>query len=437
MKETILQFGTGNFLRAFICDFINTLNDKGLYDGKIVIVSPTNSKNVDIINYSGPAYHLVLRGVRDGEPKEELKEINSVSRAVNPYADFGAFLDIAKKPDLRFVVSNTTEAGIAFDPSCRFEDAPAASFPGKLTQLLYCRWREGLSGLVILPCELIDKNADALREYLLKYASLWELPEEFINWIEKENVFCNTLVDRIVTGYPDDAEKWNAVYGKEDPLLDTAELYHFWAIDGSFENELPLQKAGLNVVWTNDVPYYKKRKVRLLNGAHTSMVFPALLAGKESVIDCMEDADIKTFLEACLHEIVLPVIGETSENISFANSVTERFSNPFIKHRLKSIALNSVSKFSVRVLPTMLEYKEKFGAYPKPMILSLCALIKYYKSNDISDLPENVDFIRNRSLSEILDNSDLWGTSLDDMGPDVFECFAIENIREAFKWSLS
>ncbi len=426
MKETILQFGTGNFLRAFLGDFIETLHAKGLYDGNIVIVSPTDSKNVDKINAASGRYHLVLRGRQGGETVNEAKEIRCVSRAVNPYRDFDLFLEIAKNPDLRFAVSNTTEAGIAFDPACRLTDAPAASFPAKLTQLLYARWQTQLPGLVMLPCELIDRNADFLKQYVLQYTDLWGLPAEFRRWVETENEFCNTLVDRIVTGYAADAAE--AFPG--DALTDVAEPYHFWAIEGDHEAELPLQKAGLNVIWAPDISAYKKRKVRILNGAHTAMVFPALLAGMETVGDCMRDPGIRAFLENYLHTCALPMLGDTPENRAFAAAVLERFENPFLQHKLKSIALNSVSKFRVRVLPTALDWKAAHGEYPAPVRVALAALIGYYKTHEVTDVPAHAAYIRTHTADQILANTELWGTDLSDM-----EIPEITDIRKAMQWS--
>ena len=276
MKETILQFGTGNFLRGFADSFIDSLQKRGLYDGKIVIVSPTDSETVERINAQNGKYHLILRGIDNGKEVCEQTEINAVSRAVNPYRDFDSFLSLAENPDLRFIISNTTEAGIFFDETCQFTDKPAASFPGKLTQFLYYRYQNGLPGFVIFACELINNNGIKLQNCVLRYAEKWGLEPDFIRWIEAKNRFCNTLVDRIVTGFPkDESEQIFAEIGFRDALLDTAEPYHLWVIEGNFEKELPLQKGGFNVIWTDDVSPYKKMKVRILNGSHTSLVFPS------------------------------------------------------------------------------------------------------------------------------------------------------------------
>lgn len=440
MKETILQFGTGNFLRGFADSFIDSLNKQGFYDGKIVIVSPTDSKTVAKINAQNGKYHLILRGIDNGKEVCEQTQINAVSRAVNPYRDFAFFLTLAENPDLRFIISNTTEAGISFDETCQVTDKPAASFPGKLTQFLYRRYQTGLPGFVIFACELIDNNGRKLQNCVLQYAEKWELGDDFIRWIDTENSFCNTLVDRIVTGYPkDEAEEIFAEIGCRDALLDTAETYHLWVIEGDFEKELPLQKGGFNIIWTDDVSPYKKMKVRILNGSHTSLVFPSLLCGVESVGESLKDSLLNEYLHTCLFDYILPTLGETQENRRFASAVLERFANPYIRHLWKSISLNSVSKFTARVLPTITDYREKNKALPKTLVFSLACLIKYYKENEPSDSKAAREYIKAHDVGEILSNTDLWGADLSNMTGLVRESLAqIENsgIREAIQWSM-
>lgn len=441
MKETILQFGTGNFLRGFADSFIDSLNKQDLYDGKIVIVSPTDSGAVTKINAQNGKYHLILRGINNGKEVCERTEINAVSRAINPYRDFDAFLALAENPDLRFIISNTTEAGIRYDDTCRFGDRPALSFPGKLTQLLYERYKNKRGGFVILACELIDNNGDALKKCVLQYAEAWELGKDFIRWLESENTFCNTLVDRIVTGFPkDEAEQIFDEIGCRDELLDTAEPYHLWVIEGNFENELPLQKGGFNVIWTDNVAPYKKMKVRILNGSHTSLVFPSLLCGVETVGESLGDELLNAFLHVCLFDYILPTLGETQKNRQFASAVLERFANPTIRHLWKSISLNSVSKFTARVLPTITDYRAKNNALPKPLVFSLACLIFYYQENDPNDSKAAVDFIRAHDIGEILSNADLWGADLRDMTDLVRESLEKlhqNGIREAIQWSMS
>ncbi len=440
MNERIIQFGTGNFLRGFADYFIDKTNKDGLYDGKIVIVSPTDSRTVDALNAQDCRYNLYLRGIENGKEICERTEINAVSRAVNPYKDFDTYLELAQNPDFRFIITNTTEAGIAFCAEDKFEDRPAKSFPAKLTQLLYARYKAGFKGFVILSCELIDNNGKELEKCVLDYAKLWSLDEDFCKWIVNENDFCNTLVDRIVTGYPkDEAEQLCTEIGYNDKLLNTAEPYHLWVIEGNYEKELPLQKAGLNVVWTDDVKAYKKMKVRILNGSHTSLVFPSLLCGIETVKESLEDKDLNAFLNTCLFEYILPTLGETEENRQFANAVLERFANPYIKHMWQSISLNSVSKFTARVLPTINDYVKKNNALPKPLVFSLACLIEYYKTNDVQDDKTAAEYIKNHSIKDILSNTPLWDFDLSDMLDLIEEStdkIHSDTIREAMKWAL-
>lgn len=440
MKETVLQFGTGNFLRGFADYFIDTLNKKGLYDGKIVIASPTDSKAVDTINRQNGKYNLILRGIENGSEICERTEIEAISRAVNPYKDFNGFIALANNPDLRFIISNTTEAGICFDEACRLSDTPAASFPAKLTQLLYARYKNKLRGFVILACELIDNNAKELERCVLEYARLWNLEGGFSQWIKSENSFCSTLVDRIVTGYPKgEAERIFEEIGYRDELLDTAEPYHLWVIEGNFENELPLQRAGFNVIWTDDASPYKKMKVRILNGSHTSLVFPSLLCGVETVGESLKDELLNAYLNKCLFGYILPALGETEESRRLAAAVLERFANPYIKHLWESISLNSVSKFTARVLPTARDYTDRFGEIPKPLAFSLACLIKYYKTNEIRDDKSAVEFIKGSEISEILMNESLWGENIAVYTRLVNESLDKINsvgIREAIRWSM-
>ncbi|MBQ9946098.1 MAG: tagaturonate reductase [Clostridia bacterium] len=437
MKETVIQFGEGNFLRGFFDYFLDVMNKKGLYDGKAVVIQPREGGKCALLNAQDNKYNLYLKGVENGEIKREHHFIEAISRCIDPYKSFEEYIYLADDPDFRFIVSNTTEAGIAFDETCRFDDKPCKSFPGKLTQLLFRRYKKGLCGFIILPCELIDNNGTELKKCVLKYAELWKLEAGFTDWLESENQFVNTLVDRIVTGYPSDE---TAALHPDDKFLDTAEIFHLWVIEGDFEDELPLKKAGFNVIWTDDAKPYKKIKVRILNGAHTSLVAGALLSGIETVGEAMNDDVISQFLNKCMKEEILPTIGENEESTSFANSVFDRFRNPFIAHKWRSIALNSVSKFSVRVLPTILEYKEKNGIYPKRLTLSLANLIYLYKYDMPEDAESVVETMKNNSIAEILADSSLWQTDLSEMAETVTEyCNRIDALgaKEAMKWILS
>lgn len=422
MKESIIQFGEGVFLRGFVDPFVDAMNKQGLYDGKAVVIQPRPGGKVKPLQEQNCRYNLFLRGIRGGEVVSEHSLIESISRCIDPYLAYEEFIALAENPDFRFVVSNTTEAGIAFDPDCCADDKPCLSFPGKVTQLLFRRYQLGLKGFIFLPCELIDNNGGALKECVLRYARHWNLEPEFSVWVENENIFANTLVDRIVTGYPENEKDiLLPIAGFDDRCMDTAELFGLWVIEGNFEKELPLAAAGLPVIWTDDVSPYKKRKVRVLNGAHTSTVFPALLCGIETVGDAMNDPLIRTFLEKNLYSHILPMLGETVENLAFAGDVLERFSNPYIRHLWKSISLNSVSKFSVRVLPTMLDCRRERGEWPKSLVFSLACLIKYYRENEVSDSPDAAAFLREHDISDILANTGLWGEDLSECAPLITE----------------
>ena len=437
MKETVIQFGEGNFLRGFFNYFLHVMNENGLYDGKAVVIQPRAGGKCALLNAQDCKYNLYLRGIEKGEIKKEHYLVESISRCVDPYKYFDEYMALADNPDFRFVVSNTTEAGIAFDESCSFDDKPCASFPGKLTQLLYKRYENGMKGFVFLPTELIDGNGDELKKCVLKYADLWKLPEGFAEWVNNENDFLNTMVDRIVTGYPSDE---TAELHPDDKYLDTAEIFHLWVIEGDYENEFPLKKAGFNVVWTDDAKPYKKIKVRILNGAHTSLVAGAILSGIETVGEAMNDEIAYAFLNKAMNEEILPTIGDNEESRSFAESVFDRFRNPFISHKWRSIALNSVSKFSVRVLPTLLEYKEQNGEYPKCLTLSLANLIYFYKNDNPEDAEAVVEKMKNGTIAEILSDSSLWQADLSEMTELVTEYYGkIDSLgaKEAMKWILS
>ena len=415
-KERIIQFGEGGFLRGFVDYFFQKLNDKGLFEGSVVVVQPIKTGMCDMLTAQNCEYNLFLRGVDNGKVVDEHTHIDVISRCINPYKDYEEYLSLAKNPDFRFIVSNTTEAGIVYEDDNKLLDAPANSFPAKLTALLYERFKADLPGFIILSCELIDHNGEELLKCCKKYALKWELGGDFGLWLERENSFCSTLVDRIVTGFPRDEHKaLEERIGQSDNMMDTAEIFHLWVIQGNHEDELPLQKAGFNVVWTDNVDPYKKRKVRILNGAHTSMVLAARLYGLETVGEFMKDKKVSSLLRKSVFEEIIPTIGDTEDNRKFGEAVFERFANPFIKHQLLSIALNSVSKFRARVLPTILEYKAKNGQYPKILSFSFAALIAFYKTDEANDGEEIIKFMKNASVADILKREDYWGEDLSDM----------------------
>lgn len=434
-KERVIQFGEGNFLRGFCDYFLHKLNESGLWEGKVVVVQPLEQGMCDQLSSQNCEYNLYLRGIENNAVVNEKTHIDVISRCVNPYQEFDAYMELAANPDIRYIISNTTEAGIEYLGSERLSDRPAKSYPAKLTQLLYRRFKLGLEGFVLMPCELIDQNGDRLKECVLEYARLWGLSSEFIRFVEEENDFCNTLVDRIVTGYPvKEAETLFQELGVRDSCLVTAEIFHLWVIEGDYEDKLPFQRAGYNIVWAGDVTPYKKRKVRILNGGHTSMAPGAHLCGLETVGQCMKDETVSAFLKKCMFDEIIPTLGNTQADIDFGKAVLERFSNPFIEHQLLSIVLNSLSKFAVRVLPTILEYKEKYGAYPPALTFSLAALIAFYRTGAARDGEEIISFMKSASVDEILRREDYWGRDLSELSEPVNRgCGMIQalGIREA------
>lgn len=393
LPERILQFGEGNFLRGFVDWMLDSMNEKGLFNGRAVVVQPIAQGLADVLNSQDGLYTLLLRGVQNGRTVEEKSIISSISRGLNPYSEFEKYMECAENPDLRFIISNTTEAGIAYNPDDRPDDKPPASFPGKLTVLLYKRFKafsgDPAKGFVIIPCELIDRNGDNLKKNVLQLSSEWGLEAEFIDWLQNSNYFLNTLVDRIVTGYPkDEVQKITEELGYKDNLLNTAEIFHLWVIEGDkrLSEEIPFTKAGLNVIWTEDMTPYRTRKVRILNGAHTMTVLAAYLYGKDTVKDCMDDKIIYTFMNKGIYEEIIPTLDlSKKELLDFSGAVSERFANPFIKHYLLSIALNSTSKFKTRVLPSILEYIDRKGEIPKVLSFSLSAMIAFYRGTEIKD----------------------------------------------------
>lgn len=419
VKETVIQFGEGGFLRGFVDWMFDKLNESGKYEGSVVVVQPIEQGMCDKLSEQNCLYTHVMRGIENGVAVVRKDKVSVISRCVKPYEDYDDFLALAENPDFRVIVSNTTEAGITYVEGDKLSDAPAKSFPAKLTALLYKRFTLSLPGFILLPCELIDKNGENLRKIVLKYAEEWNLGEEFINWVKNENYFCNTLVDRIVTGYPRDEDM---ELGYVDNMVNTSEVFHLWVIEGDkkFAKELPFDEIGLNVIWTDNLEMYRTRKVRILNGAHTSMVPYAMLRGLDTVKSCLDDEFMSNFLKKCVFDEIIPTLDLPKEElIDYANSVMERFSNPFIKHFLASIALNSVSKFKVRVLPSILEYKKRFDKYPENLMKSFAMLIKFYKTDMANDDKDVMAFMKEASTKEILANVSLWDEDLSYMYDEV------------------
>lgn len=396
--ERVLQFGEGNFLRAFVDYFIDMMNEKAGFNSKVVLVQPIANKEGgfklnEVINSQDGLYDLYLRGFQDGKKVNDKRVISCVSRCLNVYSDYQKVMDCAANPDLRFIVCNTTEAGIAYDESCKYEDCPASTYPAKLTKFMHERFlkfgNQKGKGFIILACELIDDNGKKLEEYVLKYAQDWNLGEEFINWIKQENIFCSTLVDRIVTGYPrNEAEQINNENGYIDNIIDTGEIFGFWVIEGpqSIKDEFPCEKAGLPILICDDHKPYKQRKVRILNGAHTSFVLGAYEAGQHIVRDCMHDEVISSFMNKTLFDEVIPTLTLSKEDCEqFAASVIDRFKNPFIDHQLLSISLNSTSKWKARVMPSLLGYVKKYNKLPECITASFAFYIKFYQGQELTE----------------------------------------------------
>jgi len=406
--ERVIQFGEGGFLRGFVDWMIQKLNDAGEFNGNIVVVQPIEQGMCDMLTAQNCGYTHFIRGVEGVEKTV----VNSISRCVKPYEDYDAFLALAHNPDFRFIVSNTTEAGISYSEGDKLSDRPAKSYPAKLTALLYERFKAGLGGFIILPCELIDQNGVKLREIVLRYANEWELGADFINWVEKENHFCFTLVDRINTGYPK-GEDMNLGY--EDNLVNTSEYFHLWVIQGDAKlaEEIPFHKIGLNVIWTDNLEMYRTRKVRILNGAHTSTVAYAMLSGFDTVKSCIEDEKMYAYIKKCVFEEIIPTLDLPKEElVEYANSVLERFANPYINHYWSSIVLNSVSKFKVRVLPSITEYIKRYNKMPETLLFAFAQLIKLYKTDMANDDKDVMEFMKNASTKEILANTSLWDEDL-------------------------
>lgn len=429
-----IQFGEGNFLRAFVDWIFDVMNEQGHFNGKVVMVQPIDRGLGDMINNQDGLYHLFRNGYENGILKEDVRLIRVVDHCINPYPDCDKYLELARIDTIDVIISNTTEAGIVFDASDKFENRPANTFPGKLTQLLYERFRhcggDAGGGFTIIPCELINKNADALKKCVLQLVDLWALGDDFKRWVEKANTFHNTLVDRIVPGYPkENADELKAKIGFDDQLMVAAEVFHLWVIEGDDElnRKLPFRESGLNVKIVDDITPYRDRKVKILNGSHTAMVPMSYLYGNRTVQETVENPFTKKFVEAVVFEEILPSVKlNDTEKRQFAEEVIERFRNPSIKHLLSSIALNSVSKFKVRDLPSFVEYYETNGKLPKNLTFALSALIRFYKGEwqgealPVNDDKEIVDFFNevwtsgdySQIAQKVLSNKAFWDTDL-------------------------
>ena len=451
--EKVMQFGEGNFLRAFVDDFIDIANEKAGFNGKAA------QGLTELINKQEGLYTLYLRGSEKGVKVDDKRVISAVSRCLNPYGEWDKVLELAKSDDLEIIVSNTTEAGIVHDTESTFDQAPPLSFPAKLTRVLYERFTAGKPGIVMLSCELIDNNGKELLKCVNQYIDDWRLSDDFRRWVNEKNIFCSTLVDRIVPGRirdPKEVEALDAANGYSDPLTDVGEVFGIWVIEGpdGLEDRLPFRKAGVPVIVVPDVTPYKKRKVRILNGAHTGFVLGAYLAGYDIVRDCMHDDTILGYMNKMLYDEVIPTLPLDRKDLeNFAQAVQDRFNNPFVNHELMSISLNSTSKWRARNMPTFLDYVKEKGELPPCLTTSFAAYIAFY-SNEPQDLtdkglvcrrPKGNDYTvsddryvlefywahRNDSPEElvhaVMTNTEMWGQDLTEV--NGFEEAAIRILK--------
>ena len=442
MKTNItdsIQFGEGNFLRAFVEYCLQTLNEKTPFSGKVDIIQPLPNGMIEQLKKQNGKYHLFHEGIIAGQNIRTGQQIDCVDQMINPYQEFDHFLNLAENQNLTFVFSNTTEAGIALDQKDQFDAAPPQSFPGKLTRLLHHRYKtfngDPSKALHIIPCELIDKNGTKLKEIILELCKNWQLEDDFLSWIH-QNHFYNTLVDRIVPGYP----KKNLEFYKkdlpfDDQMIVTCEPFFLWVIEGNPKllEIFPVdQLKKIDVKVVPDLGIYRTRKVRILNGSHTTLVPVGLLHGTPTVSETLKDDFLKSFLSHTLFDEIIPSVDfDKKELEDYAQSVLERFSNPFIIHQLESISLNSISKFKVRVLPSLLSYYKKEGKIPKNLTFAMAALIYFYGKEiskhpyPLKDDPQNISFFNEiwkdnkieKVVTETLSNTELWGQNLAEIGP--------------------
>lgn len=396
--EKVIQFGEGNFLRAFVDWIIFNMNEKTDFNGSVVVVQPIENGMIDMLNGQDCLYHVNLQGLDNGEPVNSLTKIDVISRALNVYTQNDEFMRLAEQPEMRFVISNTTEAGITFDPTCKFTDKPASSYPGKLTQLLYHRYEyfkgDMSKGLIVFPCELIFLNGHKLKECILQYIELWQLGTEFKDWFLNACGVYATLVDRIVPGFPrKEIDEIKAKLGYDDNMVVQGEFFHLWVIEApaSIADEFPADKAGLNVLFVPSEEPYHERKVTLLNGPHTVLSPVAYLSGINIVRDACQHPVVGKYINKVMCEELMETLNLPKEELQkFAADVLERFVNPFVDHQVTSIMLNSFPKYETRDLPGLKTYLARKGELPKGLVLGLAAIITYYKGGVREDGAEIV-----------------------------------------------
>ena len=430
----ILQYGEGNFLRTFVDAYFHTLNEEG-GDYGVYIVKPITFGTLERFEKQNNKYHIVLRGMEDGKDVENVYAIHSLKQVIDPFTDPESYYALAKDKDLKIIVSNTTEAGICYNANDIIDSFDGITYPAKLTKFLYERFNAGLDGVYLLPVELIDNNADELKKCVDKYIQLWNLPEAFKKWNDEQNFYCNTLVDRIVSGYPRDEETkmhLTELIGEADELMSIGEPFGLWAVEkkGNIADYIKEGVHNIEVILTNDIGYYKKRKVRVLNGSHTNLVPTALMLGAVTVYDCMVDKKLSAFVEDTLKAEIIPFVSDNiAATTAFANSVKDRFMNPFLNHQLVSISLNSISKWRARVLPSFKDYYAEYGEIPTCLTIGFSYLMALYSSIEKQgnkymvkvagreielkdDLPYLEYFAGGGSVVDFMSNADVWGEDL-------------------------
>ncbi|SFI52279.1 tagaturonate reductase [Halpernia frigidisoli] len=445
----VLQFGEGNFLRAFVDYAFFKLNKEVNFNAGIALVQPLAGGMVDFIDKQDGLYTLFLNGIKNGEKIQEIELIDNVVKCINPYKDFQDFLDVAKLDSLEFVISNTTEAGIEFVDTDVISNESPASFPAKLAIFLYERFNyfkgDSEKGLTIIPCELINYNGDKLKEILLQYADLWKLEAEFKTWISEACSFHNTLVDRIVPGYPrNEIDQYNNKLDYQDDILVTAEPFFLWVIEGGedLKAKLPFDKINLDVKIVSDMQPYRTRKVRILNGIHTAMVPFSIMFGNKTVQQSMDNEFTGDFIQKLTYDEIVPTLDMDKEDLkNFADEVMDRFRNPFIKHQLSDIALNSIPKFKVRVLPTILDFIKAENKLPLNLVFGFAATIRFYQGSwqnedlPVKDSQEIVETMREywsensieKAVSQTLSNTEFWDQDLT----------KVEGLEEAIVFAIS
>ena len=431
----VLQYGEGNFLRTFVDVYFDTLNKNGQGRYAVNIVKPITFGTLERFEKQSNKYHIVLRGMENGKSVENVYRVDSLEKVIDPFSDYESYVALAKDPELKIIVSNTTEAGICYNGEDKMDGFDGITYPAKLTKFLFERFNAGLDGVYLLPVELIDNNADELKKCVDKYIALWNLPAAFKTWNDEQNFYCNTLVDRIVSGYPRDEETkthLQELIGEKDELMSIGEPFGLWAVEkkGNIAEYIKEGAHNIEVVLTNDIGYYKKRKVRVLNGSHTNLVPTGLMLGAVTVYDCMVDEKLSAFVENTLKDEIIPYVSsDIAATTAFAGSVKDRFMNPFLNHQLVSISLNSISKWKARVLPSFKDYYAEHGKIAPNLTVGFSYLMALYSSLEKQgdkyivkvpnreieikdDLPYLQYFAGKKTIGGFMSDAAVWGEDL-------------------------